>query len=875
MIVPTGRDSVSTGPASHHGRGPDHNEGAPEHEYATGTGEGGRLGENDGLARLVLVATSSWKALPSADTCDRHARFLDQLLQPRAAGAPALCCLPADVRRAALGSASKESTGPAPDPAAWVLGGTEEEATARRELLTDLRRVCFDRLGSPEDAVPTGLLGLRHRVHLTGEQVDALLGAAAPTGRPPLQVCVDVRFRQFYDFQLSMQLSLWVWSHRPRSPHHVPAAAPEIIGSGHDRLAYRDGFLAVRDAFEAWMQAAPLGFRTESTRILKTQFMSPLFWVATPLSAGRTAAGDWIDDGGRLSVPHLVRPFLDADDLRDAGIAVSVLGGDVLAARKLVHEPGGSRPTYLLLPGRPPAAGGDPAGDDAFVEQEDRTRSTIRHLSDLETDVATRLWDDQSDLEIWDNHLDTYQHVADRGSVLWDAMAGHLLRHRLWRLGRTHRSIELIHQTMLQGVADADGIDTRVATTRARMVKHADDLADNYDAVLGERTRPGVVGVREAVLERGPFRAAATRARQIADKAERVSRNYRDLIAAISDAFEERRVREAESLDRAAFPLSLLVGLGGLVTVLDTMFSLQEPATYLTGPAVGSGDAFGWSVSAFWPRLAVQGLGVLLVIGIGLGGRVYLRRGKLGSGLYRTTYAAVWDVLRYCSTDHLATVARRLDPDAPLSGDGLLELAELSRAWEERARRCAADWSKIDAAFASAYAAAWDEVGNYHLRGSRGDLRHDDDSPAPAGGRALQLRWSRYRSAGRDLQRLAVMIEKWSLRTFLITERPVELWKADLPRLTILYRYALKLDDPDAGKVVSDMDFFFSFARWSHDLRWADVELLHKQLDGDLQGLREEPDVHGVPGRVSAVKLLARVEAVVAAATRGEGRARP
>ncbi|WP_020672115.1 hypothetical protein [Amycolatopsis nigrescens] len=50
------------------------------------------------------------------------------------------------------------------------------------------------------------------------------------------------------------------------------------------------------------------------------------------------------------------------------------------------------------------------------------------------------------------------------------------------------------------------------------------------------------------------------------------------------------------------------------------------------------------------------------------------------------------------------------------------------------------------------------------------------------------------RDAKRDVRNLETLVEKWSLHSMLVTERPRELWRYRLPYLTAMYRACCRLD---------------------------------------------------------------------------------
>jgi hypothetical protein len=796
------------------------------------------------VERLIMVATSSWRWDPGHHTCRQHEDMLGELLDPQRPGRSWFCVAPPAERRTwrrtpDLPRAERRTD---IDPSDWYAGGPDATEPVRN-LMDDLRQLCFEYLRAPAQLSGIGLLSFRHRVYLDRDRALALLDPARRTDvRSPFVVVLDFRFRLVQQ-RLTCRLNVSVWSHTPRSPNHCPGTA-ERIGTGNlVAPRFRASAITVCGGITGWLRAER-HYVPETLRVFDRPYRAPVFWVANCRQAPSTPAAAFLTEPGSAAgadLTELTRQLLLGEP-DERGTAVSVLDGELLTLRRFVTDGRDDVPHYLMLPGRTvPRPARRP-------DQENWIREVIRFLTDVETDAATELFDAQSELEIWDNHLQVYQRVVDRGTSLWDGLAGHLVQHRAQALARVHRSVELIHQTLLQGVADVDNVSTAVAASESRIPRALRTLQEVYDRELTEFTPRGHTGLLQAVVHEGHFADVRSRATEIQRFSTRVSRNYRDLVQAISDAFDERRVRETDALQRTTFALGLFVGLVGLVTVLDTTFALQLPA----------GENLALLRGTAW------GLGGLLTLGLLLGLGTWLRSGRLGTRGYRRSYRLVWDLLRLCSTDHLSTVARRLDPaQRPLQIDDLVGLERLTeRARAQQAEQAAA-WAEIDARLARRYAALWDRVsghdGDVRVPPDRRGRWVDGPDADPADPPTV---WRARRQARRDLRQLTLMIEKWSLRTFLIAERPLLMCRANLPRLTVLYRCAFQLLADQAIRVVSNMDFFFVFEDPAQGLDWERVQQLNAWLDRTVRRLR-----HGAPdGGVSARDLLGELETLGIAA---------
>jgi cytochrome P450 len=794
------------------------------------------------VQRLIMIATSSWRWPPDHSTCTRHETMLAALLDEEATGRAWLCCAePAQRhagRRADDVTGAAAANGRGEDPDTWYPH--TEAVDARQELMDDLRQACFDHLRAPHAMAPTSLRAYRHRVFMDRKRFLEVVGAG-PWGvemdAVPFDVELDFRFSWRHG-ELTCHVSSSVWSHTPWSRHHRPPDLTQTHpDAGLDRRLYKAVFEAVEQRLVEWVGTGP-GFAEQTLRVFDRPYRAPVFWVAVPADAEDTRP---LDHLGRLRELDVVGPLLGVDDPQADGVSRSVIGDEALVLRRFAPAGTEDVPRYLLLPGRPSPGLG---GERRFTDQEDRLRGMITTLADLELAAAAELWSIQGDLEIWENHLSVYDHVVARGNALWDGLAGHLVQHRGKELDSVHRSIELVHQTMLQGVADADGVATLVDRQRSRIPEVVTELTTTYAQELVETPVPGGPGLCETLTGDGPIVEVTQRAEQIWRTAERVARNYRDLVQGISDAFDERRVRETDVLQRTTFAVGLFVGLVGLVTVADTTVDLH------TRP----GAAVTWLVLGL-----VWFGGVLLLGGLTFAFWRWARLGRLGSRRYRRTYRVVWEVLRYCSTDHIRTVEERLEPrEAVLPAGELTGLHQLSELVETQRKEQAAQWAAYDERIARRWAHAWDRVSDLP-----GDVRFavEKQVPGPTPDRWLLPSQRERRAAARaDLEQLTRMVEKWSLRTFLVAERPLEMWKSNLPRLTILYRSAMQLLGRDDFRVVSGMDFWFLLSNHQHGLTWDEVQQLHRWLDREIRQRRGDPMPEGLPGRVSATEFLGAVE---------------
>jgi hypothetical protein len=450
----------------------------------------------------------------------------------------------------------------------------------------------------------------------------------------------------------------------------------------------------------------------------------------------------------------------------------------------------------------------------------------VQLLIKLEAEAAQRLFRIQNELEIWRTHLAVYDAVADRGLVLWDALSTHLPVRRWFRLSRLHRTVELLHQTLLQGTADLAYLVTSTDSCVARIHEAVQLLEDGFDAeVTAYPVADGAVtypSVQHALAQEGVMGQVREDGERVHLQAKRVQAKYKDLIDTIGAAFDERRVRESDALQKASAIMGLGLAVVGVVTVLDATVNMKPDDAGLIFAGVA------WLARAAAIVSLVLGAAFAAVALSVLGSTV--RLGRLGSPWFRRMYNGrarsryyqrlvqsrfgawffsrggrepwedrvrrdgMWSYLKDSSTDVLAGFPG--DRCAPVSDD-------------EPGR-----WASRDDDLARRFVRLWDGA-------ARADLH--PRWPAPRTGSDLEFRSEVIR---RDIWLLARRIEQWSLHTLLITERPWEMYKHRLPKLTLLYRACRFLPGSfvgDAGRdVVSDNDLIMTM----HD-----VGLSHEQTE--------------------------------------------
>jgi hypothetical protein len=85
-------------------------------------------------------------------------------------------------------------------------------------------------------------------------------------------------------------------------------------------------------------------------------------------------------------------------------------------------------------------------------------------------------------------------------------------------LSKTHRLIELVHQILLQGIADLEDEAANAEHTLERIQAVEDALLARFDRKFTERPVPGHVKIRDSPVEAGYFGKARRAAHSVHEK---------------------------------------------------------------------------------------------------------------------------------------------------------------------------------------------------------------------------------------------------------------------------------------------------------------------------------------------------------------------
>lgn len=816
---------------------------------------------SNGINRLIMIA-GAYRHWPLEEaSCDAHEKFLRKLLRTDKPGLAWLATLdhvhrrkPVAVRPRSIESIAPEddATEALLDPCEWSEGDAEVDS-----LVRDMKNRLQSHLSASVEqaSIDVAFRPMRHRIFLDRTRfinvVTQSLRGGDQLGLPAqhdFYLCVDIRFGTFLSHTVCM-VSISIWSGEPWSDHHRPPCVqpPRIAPSMPPDLPIADFARLFRAASDQMIHIVLREYAPAATpRVFGRPYRAPIFWLAVPQSR-HDDPWNYLDQHDCLDVPRLSETFLGGATSGDCTIAVSAVRRTLILRRfSLVPGVEDEAPEYLLLPTEPSNQPGLPF----YCAQEDSIRRAQAALTDIESRSGAALFDIETDLTIRRNHLHVFEHTVARAAEIWDGLATHLPTAHGRRLEQVHRSVELVHQSLLQGLADIDKVSSSISEVSARLDHFSSRLNDEYNARLLESHRHNRTSVCAAITQGGHFATIRQEAAEAQQLADRVTSIYRNLVGAITTAFDERRVRETDKLQKAGVALAAALGLVGLVTVLDT---IVDAHLKLDGNA-----RWGYVL----PMIAL-GTSILLVYGWWV--RQYWAIGRLVSPSYEQQHREVAAFLRLCSTGRLEHLQKVLEVRTPVRPEGEgATWEEISSYQNQREEFLSARWNWHDADLADRFAAVWDAIDCYWdkpgspeaLSGDSRVSEREDEPPekrsrseargfVPSGSsgrvrtrqRRAVVRASR-EEARYDQERLHAMAEKWSLRTLLLTERPRDLYTFRLPRLTLMYRAAfILLGDPDV-EAVTVTDLRLVLVRSGLDRRW--IQGVDKWLHRAVEALDAE-----------------------------------
>ncbi|MGH8884080.1 MAG: hypothetical protein ACRDYX_02670 [Egibacteraceae bacterium] len=606
------------------------------------------------------------------------------------------------------------------------------------------------------------------RLYLTPARAAATLGKPNDPSVPWPHVCIDFRFEE-HCRRYWLYATLSIWTHKPSStdlapnssdlPPDDPAEGPWKLKKLHEHY---DGKLG--EKFEKRVQDH---FDLAEMEILDREYRPPQFWLVE--NPGLPVTLKTADDLDTEDLNARGGVLLRTPDIRSIGVAVSMMERQMLTLRRFVLSDREGLPCYVVIP----------LAQEAIAE-EDVWRLT-QILTDLEASTAAQLFDVATALEVQISHLEVYEAVAAQADVFWDQLALYLPHWR--RLIRVHKVIELVHQTLLQGIADLDQVAILANKALQDAEQSATDLKDRFDEKLTERLLPEAQSVGLSLIQTGYLDDATRKAKLVVKQAEQVQHSYKALLEGIALAFDERRVRGTDVLEHVGFALALLVVVFSfLPEALNAIFAVSiDPQSSNPNVPVNRNRL---------NNLTVVGIAGLVLAGLW----VLLRRwqlGILGSRRFRKRHKQLREFLTDCKTDRLTRLREEGWERVQKTLDHRSRDEE--RAWD----RFIDEWDKRDYMLARQCAELFDE------------LAHDE---------IYDKYYTPLWSLTPALKNLARRVERWALKSLLVSERPLEFSQFPLPRLTFLYRFyptmgsvllSSSIENAEAD-VVSDADLRFT-----------------------------------------------------------------
>ena len=588
----------------------------------------------------------------------------------------------------------------------------------------------------------------RTRVFMSARHFRALAGFG---GRLDYWILIDMRFQWIAQGSMLWHTSFTVWSDLPWSVHHRSPQAmvrdPRGL-SADDASHLIEDYESSRRAFRDIIKAPD----RSALRVFGRHYQPPSFLVAVPalppgpvLPAPVPPAPVQPAPPAPVLASDVPAPAVPAATETHAGILPDV-ASVILGTRHYQHLPSAplksgaevfrrflpdrdrDLPRYLLIPDTRASARSADKGDQEYLRrlQEEATANCITVLTDLEAYAASQLDGIDSRMRTRENHLRIYQGVAEQAGTLWDALARLLPDARGERLEIVHRSIEMIHQTLLQGVAELDQLVRSIDGALSHIETTADEISDRFDRELSQPARREAAALRQS-LRGGYIDRLRRYVKEASRTAARVTDSYRMLLDTIGLAFDERRVREGDRMQKASMWLALAFGVLGLSGVAQATLPLPS----INGILVWCVQIFLWVVTA-------------VVIGAILYQLNKLRgAGRVASRPFEWRYRIVRKFLADVSTDRLD--AFRREQQRLAAGPAQRQL----------------NWQALDQELSQAFMLAW----------ATADEAEAAIDPRSYSAAALRTR-----------------VEAWTLRTLLLTERPRDFSPYSLPYLTCLYR---------------------------------------------------------------------------------------
>ncbi|MGO9779525.1 MAG: hypothetical protein ACLPKE_04695 [Streptosporangiaceae bacterium] len=729
------------------------------------------------LTRLILVDVT-WSAWDPEKDEDKFNKIVNKLISdPPGAVAPTSPAYihrcysknPESNSRNSLAAAGLRFESPpiaeCEYPNVWTSGANRIASAANDDLPEESSNTAIDRLHDSSGLSRTSIFMRADRFHAATES----------SGDTDYWALVDLRFQRISQSSVLWHSSLLVWSDPPWNthfrPYEVEPQKPKRMSEERVASLIDDFNRNAREAFRGLVSAQ----RHSNLNIFGRSYQPPSFLTAVPQvdRSRETAAQHHSDILAEVSNEILrTRNFGE--------LPHAFLKGGTSAYRRFLPAGDSDRPCYLLIPDTSKANRNLHRTVESITAfkwlqvQEEALATDALILTDLEAYAASQLDGIDSRMRTREDHLRIYQVVAEQAGTLWDALARLLPDARGARLESAHRSIEMVHQTLLQGVADLDQLGRNIDGAMAHIETTADDVADKFDRELHHPSREDNGSTLRDSLRGGYIDRLRHHVAETASTAARVTDSYRMLLDTIGLAFDERRVREGDRMQRANIWLAAAFGVLGLAGVAQATLPV---------PVINSHEAK--IVKVFlWAVALVVFVAVLYQV------RKLRTAGRVVTRDFERRYKILRNFLDELSTDHLEKLKR--DEQQP-ADDG---------------QNSPQQWELLDKGLCDMFVDVWNTVDEPWRTEKRGSSTTRDI------GTTLRAHWPMKTGDSYGIAALRSRVEIWTLRTLLLTERPRDFSRYQLPVLACIYRIYTthEMKNWRAAEETSDPDNVFGEA---------------------------------------------------------------
>ncbi|MGH3625314.1 MAG: hypothetical protein ACRDQ5_26610 [Sciscionella sp.] len=696
-------------------------------------------------------------------------------------------------------------------PGRWLKGRSGDYYKVMTRIENELEyvvnRVRSQRLTKEEAADYINSLPLR--VCLTGKRTGARFEIEAPPR--PYYVCMNFGCATA-EGNAFCQLSISVWTNPPRSGAYGPYAEMlendvEDSGEGDtDREPLVDvekitDFFQ-RQVFAGIVRKLNAYFSAATLMIQGRPYFPPTFWALIPTDNQYLIPR--MDQGSAL-VETTTR-LLRADNVKSSVVSASEMMGEVRVFRRLIPVQGHADfPSYVLIPHFSAPREND---QKVFAEQEQVTGAVIMDLARLEVQVAAALFIADSKLTILEHYARVYSASAERAAGLWDALAMHLPMSEGATLDEVHKIIQLMHQVLLQGVVDLEYATGEINRAIVQLTEHKERIGEQLRRRLpGDPVRGWESTVGDSLLESGYLDFEHRRLREAAGNISTINRNCGELLDSMTLAFDERRARELDRLQRSNSMLS------GVLTVV-TLISLFD-FTFDTGLVVNG-------ALRYLPLGASWVIEALVLAWVGRQALGFKSNAQLASAEFKERYDRVRRFQRTVSTVQLARTKRIWNKT--------IAAGEMSQKEEQESFD---RWARFDADLVTELGRIWQQIESLDSQISSISERAEDP-----GSIELDMK------PKDELAELRSRAEIWGLQATLFTERPLYLHEYPLPGLICAFalistRRTSFMQNPlfgDTYNAVSEVDILFTLREVGYTRR--DARRFYRCLTRDQRDRR-------------------------------------